>query len=97
MTTHAPESREPSETMLSEVVDVGTGHIRARGHLTRQGADLLSGTADSLRVSGHTSVVLDLQDVRAADDAGLDILRNLRRRFAAAGGELRIRHAPGGR
>jgi anti-anti-sigma regulatory factor len=83
-------------TGLSETVDVRTGLIRASGHLTRQGADLLSGTADSLRHSGHSHVVLDLHDVRDADDAGLDILRNLRRSFAASGDSLLIRHGPRG-
>ena len=83
------------ETALAETVDARAGLIRASGHLTRQGADLLSGTADSLRLSGHSHVVLDLRDVRAADAAGLDILRHLRRRFAASGNSLLIRHAPG--
>lgn len=81
---------------LTETVDPRTGLIRASGHLTRQGADLLSGTADTLRDSGHASVVLDLQDVQAVDDAGLDVLRTLRRSFAASGDELLIRHAPDG-
>jgi anti-anti-sigma regulatory factor len=79
---------------LSETVNRATGSIRASGHLTRLGADLLSGTADSLRGNGHTRVVLDLRDVRAADDAGLDLLRQLRSQFAAAGDELLIRHSP---
>jgi anti-anti-sigma regulatory factor len=82
------------ERSLSERVDRSTGRIRASGHLTPQGADLLSGTADSLRGSGHTRVVIDLQDVRFADDAGLDILRSLRSRFAADGGELLLEHLP---
>jgi anti-anti-sigma regulatory factor len=81
-------------TVLTETVDPRTGHIRARGHLTAQAADLLRGTADSLRGRGHARVVLDLRGVRDADDAGLAILRSLRRAFAAAGGELLIRHAP---
>ena len=79
---------------LSERVDRTSGRIRASGYLTPQGADLLSGTADSLRGSGHTRVVIDLQDVRSADDAGLDILRTLRTRFAASGGELLLEHLP---
>ncbi|TFV79340.1 STAS domain-containing protein [Blastococcus sp. CT_GayMR19] len=44
--------------------------------------------------SGHVSVLLDLQDVRAADDAGLQVLRAVRRDFAATGGELVVRHLP---
>jgi anti-anti-sigma regulatory factor len=79
---------------LTETVNVRTGLIRARGHLTRQGADLLSGTADSLRDKGHRRVVLDLTEVRDADDAGLDLLRALGEEFAAGGGELVVRSAP---
>ena len=81
---------------LAETVDARTGLIRASGHLTRLGADLLSGTADSLRAGGHSHVVLDLRDVRAADAAGLDVLHRLRRSFAATGNSLLIRHAPEG-
>ena len=84
----------PAGRSLSERVDRRSGRILASGHLTPQGADLLSGTADSLRGSGHDRVVIDLQDVLSADDAGLDILRSLRRRFAASGVELLIEHEP---
>jgi anti-anti-sigma regulatory factor len=79
---------------LTETVNLRTGLIRASGHLTAQGADLLSGTADTLRGSGHTRVTLDLTDVHLADDAGLDLLRDLGLEFAAHGGELVVRHAP---
>jgi anti-anti-sigma regulatory factor len=79
---------------LTETVDARTGLIRASGHLTSQGADLLSGTADHLRDHGHSRVTLDLRDVRAVDDAGLDILRDLRSTFEAAGDKLLIRYAP---
>jgi anti-anti-sigma regulatory factor len=79
---------------LTETVSVRDGLIRASGHLTTQGADLLSGTADSLREGGHQRVVLDLTDVRAADSAGLDILDELERSFAQDGGKLIVRHAP---
>lgn len=80
---------------LTETVNVRTGLIRASGRLTSQGADLLSGTADSLRGGGHDRVVLDLTDVRAADSAGLHILEELERSFAADGGTLIVRRAPG--
>ncbi|TFV79335.1 anti-sigma factor antagonist [Blastococcus sp. CT_GayMR19] len=79
---------------LTETVNVRTGHIRASGHLTSQGADLLRGTAESLHGSGHARVVLDLQDVQHADDSGLNILRGLGEEFAARGGELVVRHCP---
>jgi hypothetical protein len=78
-------------TSLSEVVDRRAGLIRASGHLSSLGADLLRGTADGLRDSGHLRVVLDLRAVRAADAGGLDILRELRRDFAADGRELVLR------
>jgi anti-anti-sigma regulatory factor len=81
-------------TLLTETVNLRTGHIRARGHLTSLGADLLRGTADSLRHNGHSRVVLELEDVLDADDAGLDILCTLRRSFTETGGHLLIRNAP---
>lgn len=80
--------------MLSETVDRRNGSIRASGRLTLLGADLLRGTAESLHGNGHLRVVLDLRDVRVADDAGLDVLRGLNDEFAARGGELVVRHAP---
>jgi anti-anti-sigma regulatory factor len=79
-------------TQLSETVDQHVGLIRASGHLTRLGADLLSATADSLFHRGHTRVTLDLRDLRAADDAGLAVLDDLRARVAIAGGELVLQH-----
>jgi anti-anti-sigma regulatory factor len=79
--------------MLSETVDLRIGVIRASGHLSIQGADLLRGTADSLREGGHRRVVVDLAGVRAADDDGLDVLRRLRASYAADGGELVLQHA----
>lgn len=84
----------PLHPDLSEVVDVRTGLIRARGRLTEQGADLLSGTADSLRGTGHTRVVLDLSGVHEADSAGLDILDRLESSFRADGDVLLITHPP---
>jgi anti-anti-sigma regulatory factor len=91
-----PSPAAPVEDVhsLTETVNAAAGSIRASGHLTRLGADLLSGTADSLRGHGHTRVVLDLREVRAADDAGLDLLQQLRTAFAAAGDELLIRYSP---
>lgn len=79
--------------MLSETIDLRIGLITASGHLTAQGADLLRGTADSLREGGHRRVVLDLAGVRAADDDGLAVLHSLRASFAEDGDELILRHA----
>ncbi len=78
--------------MLSETVDLKIGVIRASGHLSAQGADLLRGTARALREGGHSRVVVDLAGVQAADDDGLDLLRRLRTRFAEDGGELVLQH-----
>ena len=78
--------------MLSETVDRRVGVIRASGHLSAQGADLLRGTARALREGGHRRVVVDLAGVQAADDDGLAVLHRLRTRFAEDGGELVLRH-----
>ncbi|SFL89462.1 hypothetical protein [Geodermatophilus ruber] len=81
----------PAGTARTEVVVGDAGLICARGHLTSLGADLVRGTADRLRDSGHRRVVLDLRGVRGADDDALRILRELHSEFALAGGELLIR------
>ena len=91
-TPFSPPARRGAS--LTETVDLRSGSIRASGHLTTQGADLLSGTADHLRGNGHSRVTLDLRDVQAADDAGLDILRDLRSTFEADGDKLLIRYGP---
>jgi anti-anti-sigma regulatory factor len=79
---------------LTETVNTRTGLIRVSGHLTALGADLLSGTADTLRGSGHTRVTLDLTDVHDGDDDGWVALRELGLEFAAHGGELVVRRSP---
>ena len=78
---------------LSEVVDPRVGSVRVSGHLTERGADLVRGTVQQLHRSGHARVLLDLQDVRAADDAGLRVLRDVGRELAAEGGELLVRNS----
>ncbi len=80
---------------LTETVNLRTGLIRASGHLTSQGADLLRGTAESLHGRGHVRVVLDLAGVRGADADELEVLRGLGEALAARGGELVVRHPPG--
>jgi anti-anti-sigma regulatory factor len=80
---------------LTEIVDARLGAVRASGHLTAQGADLLRGTVEQLHRSGHARVLVDLQGVQAVDAAGLHVLRMLRRSLAADGGELLVRTTPG--
>lgn len=89
-----PGSPEPGEVPFSEVVDARLGSIIARGHLTRQGADMLGGTVEALQRSGHRRIVVDLGGVRDADDAGLHAVRCLQDRISAAGGRLLLLHPP---
>lgn len=81
---------------LTEIVNPRIGSIRASGHLTVQGADLLRGTVEQLHRSGHSRVLLDMHAVQIADDAGLHVLSDAARGLAAAGGELLVRATPGG-
>lgn len=81
---------------FSEVVDQRTGAIRAGGHLTEQGADLLRGAVLVLQGRGHDRVTLDLGGVQAADDAGLRALRSLQEAVTAGGRELVLVHVPDG-
>ncbi|RBY90206.1 hypothetical protein DQ244_12105 [Blastococcus sp. TBT05-19] len=76
------------QSAFSEQVDGRTGVVRARGHLTVQAADLLSGTASTLHREGHRQVLLDLQAVQRTDDAGLELLEQLRTTIAARGGRV---------
>lgn len=89
----AEETSDGGGTYL-EVVDQGRGSLRAGGHLTAQGADLLRGTVLALRGRGHERVVVNLQGVRSADDAGLRMLRILQDSVTAHGGELVLVHPP---
>ena len=94
--TATPALRPDDATAMTEVVDTRSGSVRVSGHLTMQGADLPRGTVETLHRSGHIYVLLDLQDVQAADDAGLDVLRTVRPELAAGGGNLVLRHLPAG-
>ena len=78
---------EDGRPAMSEVVDARKGSVRVSGHLTVLGADLLRGTVERLR-RRHARVVLDLEEVRAVDLAGLHVLRDLERTVASGGGEL---------
>lgn len=93
---HRP-TQEPrlSQRGFTEVVDAHQGVIRARGHLDRRAADMLTGTVEALLRDGHRHVVVDLTDVDAADAAGLDDLATLRDRLGAAGSTLTVLDAPG--
>ncbi|MFP5327511.1 MAG: STAS domain-containing protein [Acidimicrobiia bacterium] len=79
---------------FTEVVDSRKGSIRARGHLTVQGADLLSGAVLALHDRGHRRVLLDLQGLHGYDAAGLLMLQHLQVSMAADGGTLIVMHAP---
>jgi len=83
-----------SSTRLTEVVDGRRGRVHASGRLTSQGADLLRGTVEGLLRLGHSTVVLDLTGVQAADDVGLHVLSSLETTMAASGDRLLVRNAP---
>jgi anti-anti-sigma regulatory factor len=62
---------------FSEVVDCARAVIRARGCLTVQSADLLRGTVEVLRRSGHTRITVDLTGLTVAGQDALDLLSDL--------------------
>ena len=64
----------PSVALLSETVDPRAGVVRASGVLTRSGADLLSGTVETLRLQGHRRITLDLRDITDAEAEGTEHL-----------------------
>ncbi|MGY1683123.1 hypothetical protein [Geodermatophilus sp. SYSU D01176] len=79
---------------FSQVVDRQRRTIRAGGVLTVQGADLVRGTVLLLRRGHRGRITLDLEGVRAADDAGLQDLEVLRQAVTEDGGELVVLHVP---
>lgn len=81
---------------FTEVVNSRAGVIQARGHLTAQAADLLSGAVLALHEGGHSRVILDLEGLRGAEDAGLLMLQHLQTVVTAEGGRLVVLHPPAG-
>ena len=75
----------PPADRFTERVDWANGRVHARGPLTPVAADLLAGTAEQLRRSGHARVVVD---VRAGHPPGEEELCAL----AAVAGDLRVHH-----
>ncbi len=82
--------------LFTEVINSRAGVIRARGHLTVQAADLLSGAVLALHEGGHQRVLLDLQGLHGAEDAGLLMLQHLQTVVTADGGRLVVLHPPAG-
>ena len=79
---------------FSQVVDQRRRTIRAGGHLTVQGADVVRGAVLLLQRDRRGRVTLDLAGVRTADDAGLEDLESLRQAVTEDGGELVLLHVP---
>ena len=79
---------------FTETIDGRLGSIKARGHLTTRAADMVSGTVEVLRRSGHDRVVLDLAGVQQADDDGLRALHDLADGIREDGGRLTLLHPP---
>ena len=89
---HGPASEDGA--VFTERIDGRLGAIRAHGHLTVRAADMVRGTVEALRRSGHDTVLLDLREVRRADDDGLRALRSLQENVRSTGGRLTLANAP---
>jgi hypothetical protein len=76
----------PDHPRMTATVDQARGAIRARGHVDRLGADLLCGTVQTLRRSGHRRITLELGPFATAD-------AEARRLLDCLAGELRTRGA----
>ncbi|NEK84963.1 STAS domain-containing protein [Blastococcus saxobsidens] len=84
----------PDGDSFTETIDGRLGSIRAEGHLTGRAADMVRGTVEVLRRSGHDRVVVDLREVRQVDDDGLRALRTLADGIRDDGGRLTLLHPP---
>lgn len=85
---------DPTGPDMTEVINPRTGAVRVSGRLTEQGAELLRGTVETLHRRGHACVVVDMQDVRATEDAGVAVLHELRNSLAEDGGRLLLVRGP---
>lgn len=79
---------------FTERIDGRLGAIHAQGHLTVRAADMVCGTVEALRRSGHDAVVVDLREVSEADDDGLRALHSLEVSIRDDGGHLTLVNAP---
>ena len=90
-----PAPRPASDSAsFTETIDGRLGAISAQGHLTTSAADMVRGTVEVLRRSGHDRVVVDLKGVQQADDDGLRVLHALADGIRADGGRLTLLHPP---
>jgi hypothetical protein len=78
-----PADRGVRAPRFTEFVDWANGRVRASGPLTPVAADLLTGTAEQLRRSGHARVVVDVQAGHPPDEEELSAL-------AAVADDLRV-------
>lgn len=75
-----------------QAVDAHQGSIRVAGDLDHRTADQLRGTIEALQRSGHRRILVDLRDLRSADELGLQALHTLRAAVEADGGRLTFVH-----
>lgn len=90
----AGRSSPVADSFFSEAIDRRTRSIRARGRLDSRALGMLHGTVEALHRSGWGRIVLDLGQVQAVDDAGLQALHALEMRIAADGGHVALLNAP---
>jgi len=67
----------PDDRSFAEVVDCLRASVTFQGNLTDQGADLITGTVEALRRSGHTRITVDLRGVRYFERDALESLQTL--------------------
>ena len=89
----AGKSLLDAEQTFTARIDGRSGAVRAEGHLTVRAADMVCGTVEALRRSGHGDVVVDLREVSAVDAGGLRVLESLERSLRDEGDRLTLLHA----
>ena len=75
--TEAPDDESVSPrapARCTAQIDQRRGTMRGRGRLDRRGADLLSGTVDTLRRRGHRHIIVTLVRPCLAEPAAWELL-----------------------
>jgi hypothetical protein len=86
------ESMSPrGPAVFTAQIDQRRGTVRGRGWLDRRGADLLSGSVDTLRRRGHRHITVTLVRPWMAEPAAWELLAGEVDRQAAQGVRLILR------
>jgi anti-sigma B factor antagonist len=82
---------DPQELRIDRSSEDGVHVVCAAGELDAASADRLRGAIDDVFAEGHTSVVLDMEDITFIDSSGLSVLIHAYKQATERQGTLTLR------